>query len=694
MIARPPGHCHRLPSNCGLLAPAALATLLSISDAHALGFDKGELFASLDTTLSYGLSVRVSDRDEDIVGLANGGKGFSVNVDDGNLNYDEGDIFSNIIRATGELELNYKDFGAFFRGTAFYDFENEDGDRERTRLSQDAKDLVGARARLLDAYGWYRFDIGGNPGEIRVGEQVLSWGESTFIQNGINSINPVDVNALRVPGSELKDALLPVPMVLVNYTPTENTAVEAFYQWEWEETEIDPPGSYFSTNDFAGEGGDRVLLGRGTYPDGAQPDGTFAPVEDVFQAAPRGPDREAGDSPQFGVALRWFVPQLNDTEFGFFFIRNHSRLPIVSGITGTAQGQLAAGAIAPPSDPTAGSGAQVAGAVVVALAGGATSEQAIQQGIAVGQSLGQTADQAGEIAQTSADEIVETGNTGERTRGAIVDAATDAFARTARYRIEYPEDVKLIGGSFNTQIGTTGWALQGEISYREDVPVQINTIELLGAVLGGASQELAQANQIGNFFGQFETEVPGFAELDLFQFQTTATKVFANVLKANQLALAGEVGVTHVLDYPSQSEGGPNGNGLRLNGPNTGLGGNANAALAPRANQAFAGQVLGSEHFVSETSWGYQLRGQLTYNNAIGAVNLLPRIAWRHDVDGISPGPGENFLEGRKAVSIGLGASYLNNWRADIAYTNFFGAGQFNLLNDRDFVGASISYSF
>ncbi|HKK16214.1 MAG TPA: DUF1302 family protein, partial [Gammaproteobacteria bacterium] len=71
-----------------------------------------------------------------------------------------------------------------------------------------------------------------------------------------------------------------------------------------------------------------------------------------------------------------------------------------------------------------------------------------------------------------------------------------------------------------------------------------------------------------------------------------------------------------------------------------------------------------------------------------------PRFSWRHDVHGISPGPGGNFIEGNKAVTLGVAASYLNEWVADFSYTNFFGAGSQNLLNDRDFLAFSLSYSF
>ena len=388
--------------------PALLITSLSLwHSAHAITIEKGELSGSLDTTLTYGMSVRVQGRDDDLVGVANGGSGYSVNIDDGNLNYDSGDLFSNVVRVTSELELSYKDFGFFGRTTGLYDFDVEHGDTARTDLSAEAKSKIGTRIRLLDLYGWYRFEIGESPGEIRVGNQVLSWGESTFIPNGINTINPINVSALRAPGSELKEALEPVPMVVMNFATTENTSVEAFYQWSWRQVEIDPAGTFFSNNDFAGKGGDRIVLGRGTYPDGALPNGNFAPVEDTFQAVPRTGTREASNTPQFGFAFRAFVPKLNDTEFGFYFFNNHSRLPIVSGVTGTQQGALAAQRIAVgppnPADPSQnlpGTGALVAGSVVQALGQGATSEQAVQTGIQTGLSLGQTENQATVISTT------------------------------------------------------------------------------------------------------------------------------------------------------------------------------------------------------------------------------------------------------------------------------------------------------
>lgn len=584
-----------------LALPAMALAVILATPAHAFRFGEGDLTGSLDTTLSYGITWRVQGQDPKLIGTANGGEARSVNTDDGNLNYDKG-IISNVGKITSELALNYRSLGLFVRGTAFYDYENMEGRREKAPLTKDAEDLVGKDVRLLDAFVKGAFELGSMPAQLRLGDQVVSWGESTFIQNGINIINPVNVNAIRLPGSEVKEALIPEGMAWGSISPSENTTFEGFYLYDWEETKIDPPGTYWSTNDFAGDGGSRVMLGFGAVPD-TVPASTGAVVG-------RSATREASDSGQYGVAFRLFAPWLNDTEFGLFFVNYHSRLPIINARTGTA----------------------------AAAAG--------------------------------------------------VDPQGRKYAQTASYFLSYPEDIKLYGISFNTQLRRSGIAWQGEVSYRRGAPLQIDDIELLFAALGAqdnlspgntGAAPLAQFGQLG--LVPFQTEIPGFIKRDVVQVQTTATQVFGPTLGANQFVLAGEIGLTYVRDMPDKDE-------LRLDGPGTPVSGN------PNLTAFHFGEIEPSEAFADATSWGYRLVGRLDYNNAIGAVTLSPRIAWQHDVDGNSPGPGGNFVEGRKAVTVGLGADYQNRWGADLSYTNFFGAGRYNLINDRDIVAANIRYSF
>jgi hypothetical protein len=116
--------------------------------------------------------------------------------------------------------------------------------------------------------------------------------------------------------------------------------------------------------------------------------------------------------------------------------------------------------------------------------------------------------------------------------------------------------------------------------------------------------------------------------------------------------------------------------------------GNALAGVAaPNTN---AGNCT-SEGYVTDSSWGYRVRASLTYNDVFAGVNFTPRFAWSHDVNGYSPN--SNFNEGAKALSLGLTAEYLNRYTAAIDYTTFSG-GDYNTIEDRDFVSLSVSVSF
>ena len=164
--------------------------------------------------------------------------------------------------------------------------------------------------------------------------------------------------------------------------------------------------------------------------------------------------------------------------------------------------------------------------------------------------------------------------------------------------------------------------------------------------------------------------------------QLTGTKVFSQVLGADQFTVVAEGAWSTVHDMPDQSE-------LRLEGPGTYTSGNPifTAARVQPATES-------SDAFPTASAWGYVLAGRLDYNNAFGPVNFVPRFSYAQDVSGISPGPGGNFLEGRQALTVGLGFNYQINWEWDLSYTSFFGADRYNLINDRDFLAANLKYSF
>jgi hypothetical protein len=107
-------------------------------------------------------------------------------------------------------------------------------------------------------------------------------------------------------------------MLYLSQSLTENLGVEAFYQLEWDQTVIDNCGTFFAPSDTLADGCYQV--GVGGSQNGAIADPTFVYL-------PRGADRDARDDGQFGVSFRYYAEQLNQTEFGLYFMNIHSRLP-------------------------------------------------------------------------------------------------------------------------------------------------------------------------------------------------------------------------------------------------------------------------------------------------------------------------------------------------------------------------------
>jgi hypothetical protein len=601
----------------GAIVLAGLLALVWTAPAEGIDLSgKGSNFSlNLDVTLSWGARYRVDERDPAIIGIAAGGTAASVNGDDGNQNFDDGSIVSNTPKVTVDFSFatnpNKKvRFGVFARGSAFYDYALEQDCCARTELTQEALDWAGSRTELLDAYAWLDFGFG----EIRAGRQVLNWGESTFIQGGLSVINPVDVSALRVPGAELREAFRPQGMVWGSFNLSNNISIEGFYQYEWEPIVIDPPGTYFSTNDFAGPGGEYVFLGWGNFSDtGVAP--PFVPptqtMDYPFFGVPRADTREAEDGGQYGAALRLFVPSWGGTEFGLYYINYHSRLPALSGYTGTIEGLQDAAASVTPT-------------------------------VLWGYYLQQT--------PPGVDPIVDATVAFWAQLNAV-----SIFGNTAGWFTTYPEDIKLYGLSWNAQLGTSGIAFQGEVSYRQDNPLQVDDVNLLFAALSTLSQKF------------------------------TLTKIFARFLGADQGVILGEFGFNKVFDMPTKDE-------LRFEGPGTYTSGDPSQSLPTGLHRGQAAEA--PEHFADDFSWGYRLVSRLTYNNAIGAWSLAPRIAWGHDVSGVTPGPGGSFIAGRTALTVGVQAGYQNAWQIDLSYTRFDGADRYNLINDRDFIGGFIKFSF
>jgi hypothetical protein len=584
-----------------LMAPSLSAQAFSFGDKEGVS-------GSFDTTVSYGVAWRTQNSSSGIVAKANGGATGNLNSDDGDLNYGKGDLISSAVKATHDLALNYRNFGFFGRASYFYDFENANNGLFNSEL----KGKVGYDFQILDFYVRGDFKPADKNLQVRVGKQVVNWGESTFIGNGINVINPVSLPKLRVPGSEIKEALLPSPMVWASQEITENVSVEAFALAQFKKTILDPRGSYFSTTDILSDGGNFLYAGSlSGRPDQHQVPAKALALGGAF-GAQRSSDREASDHGEFGFSGHFLAPQWNNTEFGLFFANYHSRTPIFSVTRG---GATAPGAFHPAFPNCKVFNAQ-------ALLGAAPS------------------------------------------------GCPAGITPAASYFAEYPENIQLWGASFNTP-GPLGLALQGEYSYRPNMPLQLSTNDLVDAAVGLGNFITGAGNTVATRDVPMGSVIRGYDRVEMHQVQVSATKAFGPTWGAEQLTVLGEIGFTH-LNLPD---------GRYYAAPGA-LAGPGACAAAVCGKQSSTG-------FATENSWGYRLRASLDYPNLIGAVKVSPNVAYSSDVQGYGP----TFSDGFKSASAGLTFTYREQWKGDITYVNFFGNPN-NSSIDRDFLSISASYSF
>ena len=602
---------------------ASVIAGLSAVPAQAADFYFGandNVAVQVNSELSLGASWRTASANDKYLAAVNGGSGDSGTSDDGNLNFGNGDAFSEILKGSHEISLNAGNFGAFTRFKYWTDNELENGNQNHgnsnTNYAQNqplsdsgfSDNAKFSGISLLDAYVYGSFDVMDMPLDLRLGRQVVSWGESTFIQGGMNSSNPFDVSALRRPGAMLKEGILPVGMAYMNLGVSETLSVEAFYQYEWAKTEIDGCGTFFSV-DFAASGCDHVTIPTGAL--GASDTDAYAMAAGayVFRAKD---DEEAKDGGQYGIAARYFAEELNNTEFGVYFMNIHSRVPLVNGVRTTMPAIAALGT----SDTVAGT--------------------------------------------ATALPLIPSGTPG---LGAL-------SAHNASYFIEFPEDLKYYGLSFATNLG--GVAVSGEVSYKPDTPIQVNGNHLVGSVAAESLDSTAGVGTVPFAQNLIDAQpgavVKGYTEFDVTQVQFTALQFIDRVLGASRITFVGEVGMTLVDGIEDDPY---------VYGRDT----------------VFGFGAHGDDGYVTDMAWGYRALASAEYSDVFAGVSLEPSVFFSHDVEGYSPTPGQSFNEGSMSFGVSLEASYQQTYSASLDYKTFSG-GDYNTLQDKDFVSLSVAVSY
>ncbi len=268
-------------------------------------------------TVNYTASMRTEKPDHEYLN--------NINYDDATRNFKRGSLINNRVSVFGELMLKHDNLGAVMRASHFYDevyHQRNDNDSPDTvnktgrynDFSRDTRKLSGSKARLLDAYVYGDFTVNDDQYlSLKAGRHLVAWGESLFWPNISQGQAPVDSTKFNVPGTEAKDAYLPVGQVSGSWSVNEDLALLGFYQYKWEETQLNPVGDYFGSDTF-GPGAEFFRLAPGivdNLPNGA--------------AVGYGGSVKPGDSGEWGLGTRYRLTQ--NTEIGLFHYRYQDRVP-------------------------------------------------------------------------------------------------------------------------------------------------------------------------------------------------------------------------------------------------------------------------------------------------------------------------------------------------------------------------------
>ncbi|MCY1295462.1 hypothetical protein D9M70_448040 [compost metagenome] len=258
-----------------------------------------------------------------------------------------------------------------------------------------------------------------------------------------------------------------------------------------------------------------------------------------------------------------------------------------------------------------------------------------------------------------------------------------------RYFADFPEDIRIFGLSFSTNLW--GTALFGEYSYRPNQPVQLATGDLIPAFAGNP---LLTGAAIGQdlTLGQDAINAPpgsvynGYDRREISQLSLGFIKSIAQVLGADSLNLIGETGLKYMHDLPSLTERRYTKGDLY--GSDLAHGSAAGCALG--AAPQYRKLACTADGYASRFSWGYRLRAQLNYPGLFAGVNVSPFLAFGQDVKGWSYDG--NFVEDRLLGSLGVKADYLQNYSAELSWS---GSGNTPYATtDRDFIALSLRMGF
>ncbi|MCC2655600.1 MAG: hypothetical protein K0Q76_708 [Panacagrimonas sp.] len=650
---------------------------------------------------------------------------FAALMDDGNLNYDNGDLVSSIFKINTQLGATWGDWTIKLNYVGFYDdtnynlnttHTNTNYQKRRERRGSSVQGRSGLKGEFREAFILRNFEIGERGFSIAVGQQRVRWGEANLhLFNTADAINPLDSILALQPGFNLNELAVPTGMVLFTADIIENVSAELIYQYDWDTTRVQPSGTFFSSADPAGIDTYRPVLSLGQFPE--DPDNEFIPAlpfRALSSSTRNAPvfenGRPAKDSGQYGIRINWYAENFNDgTEFGAYYLNYHSRVPYFSIIEAQATCLRNIPQVPGIFNP------------VTALAGCGTFNPYLPG-----------APTGGNLPQFDPLPI-----------------------NTSTLLLDYPEDIHMFGLSFNTT--ALGWSVSGEYTYRPNLPAQVLISDVfyagyqqafaqgdvglsqatLAQALGVATGQNIPVNPltqlqlallgqlpplptvVGPILPGAETFIPsyltqyrgrtiangneyqpgeyvkGFERLKVGQFVINALKLFPSTLGADDVTFLAEFGFTHIVDMPKPGDIYFQGT-LEHTHPSpgadcTGFGPGTNCSDPKVVARVNPTQQRGD--FAEDFAAGVRFLLQFNYSNFLNSgINVKPTLLWFEDIYGTTIFPVQNYVEGNRWIIPGFQFEIGQEFNGTILYQHFDGAD--NALQDRDNLSLSLTYNF
>lgn len=284
----------------------------------------------------------------------------AANADAAELNFDKGDRYSTLFKVITDLTLSKGDLGFKVGAKAWYDqalknenvaFGNQANGFNGATSTLGAPAAVGGSVATLTTLGtprplsdsnfpalnkfsglelrelnvFNKFDLGGTAFNVKAGRQTIKWGNSVFMQ-GLNQVSPIDLAALRKPGTEIEEGYIPVWALSGKLEISGDMSLEAFYQIRHQSSSIESCGTFFGASDFGfGSVGDFCAIAQvAATSTGGWAGGSTDTRPDVMLTS-----GQKGKNGDWGLSFK--LPVKDVGNFGIYAMNLSSRTPYISG---------------------------------------------------------------------------------------------------------------------------------------------------------------------------------------------------------------------------------------------------------------------------------------------------------------------------------------------------------------------------